>query len=262
MAELGSHQLDASSIFLGKVHPLAVQGVGTRSFFGGPKDLPFRNNRQIDDHIFVTFEFPGKNHPLGANHGTDRKDVVVVTYSSVSTNSLEEYGECVMGSRGTLIVEKEQDVFLYRERDPRKRTDGPPRSTTLKVESSDGGKPVLDSGGTWGGPSVAAAPSATAGAGAKAGVRISRGYTEEMEDFAYCIRQWPTSSGYEMRKDDKGKDVYIHRLPRCHGKVAMADAIIALTANSAMSLNKRIEFKEAHFSADPLAELPEGEKRI
>ena len=27
MAELGSHQLDASSIFLGKVHPLAVSGV-------------------------------------------------------------------------------------------------------------------------------------------------------------------------------------------------------------------------------------------
>ena len=28
MAELGSHQLDACSIFLGKVHPLAVSGVG------------------------------------------------------------------------------------------------------------------------------------------------------------------------------------------------------------------------------------------
>src|SRR5947209_12338498 len=28
MAELGSHQLDASSIFLGKVRPLAVSGIG------------------------------------------------------------------------------------------------------------------------------------------------------------------------------------------------------------------------------------------
>src|SRR5207247_204162 len=31
MAELGSHQLDACSIFLGKVHPLAVTGVGYKS---------------------------------------------------------------------------------------------------------------------------------------------------------------------------------------------------------------------------------------
>src|SRR5262245_14896470 len=36
MAELGSHQLDACSIFLGKVHPLAVSGVGTHSFYGFP----------------------------------------------------------------------------------------------------------------------------------------------------------------------------------------------------------------------------------
>ena len=34
MAELGSHQLDACSIFLKHARPLAVSGVGTRSFFG------------------------------------------------------------------------------------------------------------------------------------------------------------------------------------------------------------------------------------
>src|SRR5262249_15659085 len=88
MAELGSHQLDAASIFLGKVKPLAVTGVGTRSFFG--KD---RNPREIDDHVFVTYEFPGKNHPRGPGRGRDENDVVVVTYSSISTNGFEPYGE-------------------------------------------------------------------------------------------------------------------------------------------------------------------------
>src|SRR5262245_5317730 len=34
MAELGSHQLDASSIVLGHVHPLAVSGVGGKFFYG------------------------------------------------------------------------------------------------------------------------------------------------------------------------------------------------------------------------------------
>src|SRR6202023_1626769 len=54
MAELGSHQLDACSIFLGKVHPLAVSGVGGKMYY--------HDEREVDDHVFVTFEFPGPNH--------------------------------------------------------------------------------------------------------------------------------------------------------------------------------------------------------
>ncbi len=68
----------------------------SRSFFG-----PGHNDRDIDDHVFATYEFPGKNY------AKDKHDVVVVTYSSISTNGFENYGECVMGDRGTLIVEKE-----------------------------------------------------------------------------------------------------------------------------------------------------------
>src|SRR6201999_1661912 len=83
MAELGSHQLDACSIFLGKKHPLAVTGIGGTFFY--------TDGREVDDHVFVTFEFPG--------HAKD--DHVVVTYSSINTNSFEKYGETIMGSRGT-----------------------------------------------------------------------------------------------------------------------------------------------------------------
>src|SRR5262245_38864187 len=118
MAELGSHQLDACSIFLGKVHPLAVTGIGTHSFYGFTPDDKKPNPREIEDHVFVTFEFPGKNHPKGPNKGSDPHDVVVVTYSSISTNGFEPYGECVMGTRGTMVVESEQSVMLYKERDP------------------------------------------------------------------------------------------------------------------------------------------------
>ena len=53
MAELGSHQLDACSIFLGKKHPLAVTGIGGTYFY--------TDGREVDDHVFVTFEFPGKS---------------------------------------------------------------------------------------------------------------------------------------------------------------------------------------------------------
>ncbi|MEZ6147583.1 MAG: Gfo/Idh/MocA family oxidoreductase [Planctomycetaceae bacterium] len=34
MAELGSHQMDAASIFLGHVHPIAVSGYGGKNFYG------------------------------------------------------------------------------------------------------------------------------------------------------------------------------------------------------------------------------------
>ncbi len=60
MAELGSHQLDACSIFLGKKHPLAVTGIGGTFFY--------TDGREVDDHVFVTFEFPGKDYEPG-EHG-------------------------------------------------------------------------------------------------------------------------------------------------------------------------------------------------
>ena len=53
---------------------------------------------------------------------------------------------------------------------------------------------------------------------------VSRGYREEMEHFAYCIR---------MRDPDKPEE---SPKPRCHGRVAMADAIVAHLTSA--SLNK------------------------
>lgn len=237
MAELGSHQLDACSIFLGKVHPLAVTGVGAHSFYGSTPGDHKPNPREIDDHVFATYEFPGKNHPKGPNKGTDPNDVVVVTYSSISTNGFEPYGECIMGSRGTMLVESEQNVYLYTERNPNQKGAGPSRTVQASVSTSGGGAPVVEAGPTWGGPAAAASK-----AGATAAV--SRGYREEMEDFAYCVRMWGQGSGSDRR------------LPRCHGPVAMADAIIALTSNIAMKKRERIVFDDKWF--DPAsADVPD-----
>ena len=47
--------------------------------------------------------------------------------------------------------------------------------------------------------------------------------------------------------------------PRCHPKVALADAVIALTTNIAARKGERIEFKEAWFDPDS-DETPEGVK--
>src|SRR3954453_147837 len=128
MAELGSHQLDACSIFLGKKHPLAVTGIGGTFFY--------TDGREVDDHVFVNFEFPGKGE----------KDHTVVTYSSINTNGFENYGEELMGSRGTMIVEGEKEILLYKEidRNTWKPGAGGPRTTSITMETKAGGKPVME----------------------------------------------------------------------------------------------------------------------
>ena len=146
MAELGSHQLDAVSIFLSslrddgkKVHPLSVHAVGGRHIM--PLD------RDAEDHVYCMFEFPGpeysktfdvgyydrvENYPASVRndktkqlervgplpgYGTDPNKKVVVTYSSINGNGFGGWGEVVLGSKGTLILDKETDVLLYRNSD-------------------------------------------------------------------------------------------------------------------------------------------------
>jgi predicted dehydrogenase len=273
MAELGSHQLDACSIFLGKVKPLSVVGVGGRYFYGDanrPGSGP--NPRESDDHVFVTYEFPGKRYFARDDKGrvliennkpkvADPSDIVVVTYTSVNTNGFEQYGECLMGTRGTMIVESEQNVYLFKEKDPTKRAESDARATNVTVTTGGGGKPVLDSSSTWGGPSGAVVKEGGSTAA------VSRGYREEMEHFAFCVRELP--DGADPYATDANGDYILakdKRLPKCHGEVAMVDAILALTANMAMKHRTRISYEENwgwFDAANP--EVPEtkyGEKPV
>ncbi len=221
MAELGSHQLDACSIFLDKKHPLAVTGIGGTFFY--------TDGREVDDHVFTLFEFPGKGE----------KDRVVVTYSSINTNSFDGYGEMVMGSEGTMIVSQEKEILLYKEAGNASLS----RTTSVSVEGQ-GKKPLETS------PSLAG-PSAATALGALATAEPSRGYREELEHFAYCVRH----GDHSHYNDDKDHQ------PRCRGEVAMADAIIALTSNMAMRQNRRIEFDPRWFDYTS-SETPERNPAI
>ena len=226
MAGLGSHQLDASSIFVSsqanegvKVYPIAVQGIGFRSLF--------HEDRDVDDHVHCNFEFPGKHYYEDIQKQAKVKDPnskIVVTYSSINGNGFGGYGEVVLGTGGTLILDRESEVMLYK---------GGDANTKIEVKES-GGKAAMSSYETGGGPPVAVAAAATK--------NVSRGYKEEMEHWAWCIRN-PAPE---------------HQ-PKCGAKVAMADAIIALTSNIAMKQGKRIEFKkewfDIHDDASPEVDL-------
>jgi predicted dehydrogenase len=228
MAELGSHQLDAAGIFVSATHgkgkkikPLTVTAVGNRSIF--PAD------REIDDHVYCMYEYPAPGYFDDAGKIADPNKKIVVTYSSINGNGFGGYGEVVMGTAGTLILEQEQDVMLYKDAD---------KETRVTVASKKDGATVLETTETKSGPALAAA----AGGG---DAPPSRGYTEEMEHWAWCIRN-PAPENQ----------------PRCKPEVALADAVIALVSNIALAnptSQPRIEFKPEWFDIASDA-TPEGDK--
>src|SRR5262249_8134673 len=163
-------------IFLGKVHPLAVSGVGGKFFY--------RDEREVDDHVYVTFEFPGPGYFHKDKDGNptrqvkDADDRVVVTYSSINTNTFEPYGEAVVAHRAAWGGGGGAPAMPTPERDPNAKAGARPTGTA--VSSAGGGKPALESSGSTG---AVAPPTLVAGA------PVSRGYTEEMAHFAFCVRE-------------------------------------------------------------------------
>jgi predicted dehydrogenase len=215
MAELGSHQLDASGIFISalrkdgkKAHPLSVHTVGGRHLF--PLD------RDADDHVYAMYEFAGPHYEPGfdvgfrddrANYPDPKKGLpgfsedpnkrIVVTYSSINGNGFGGYGEIVMGTKGTLVLEREQEVMLYAGSD----------TTSRVTVKEDGGSVTMDT--------QASGPAGAVAKAAESMGPVSRGYTEQIEHWAWCIR-------------NPGNQ------PRCKPEVALGDAVIALATNVAM----------------------------
>jgi len=225
MAELGSHQLDAASIFISAMHggkkqlPLRVHAMASRPIF--PVD------RDVEDHVYCLFEFPAPDYDPKDEQG--REKTITVAYASINGNGYGGYGETVFGTEGTLLLEREEEALLYRTHET---------TTKIKVSGSSDPKrpgPIME-------PSDDGDPVAAAVATQGLGTDISRGYTEQIEHWAWCIRN----------PDAENK-------PHCHPKVALADAVIALTSNLAASEGKQIEFNPAWF--DPASdETPDGEK--
>jgi predicted dehydrogenase len=221
MAELGSHQLDAAGIFISclnedhkKALPLTVSALGGRQIF--PLD------RECEDHVYCIYDFPGPGYK------EDKNKTIGVTYSSINGNGFGGYGETVLGTKGTLILEREQEVMLFK---------GSKTSTKVTVgKAKSGGGPTLDTTESGGGEAAAIGKKAL-----ETGPP-SRGYTEEIEHWAWCIRN----------PDPANK-------PRCNPTVALGDAVIALTTNIAIRENRRIEFNPEWFKIDS-DETPEGIK--
>ncbi len=223
MAELGSHQLDACSIFLGKKHPLAVTGIGGTFFY--------TDGREVDDHVFTVFEFPGKGE----------KDRVVVTYSSINTNSFDGYGEHGDGLEGDDDRQPgEGDPAVQGSGQPgrvaddqRDRGDARARSPRWRPARARPARPRRRRWEAWPRPTPRAA--------------IARSSSTSPTASATA-----TQSNYHADKEHQ---------PRCRGEVALADAVIALTSNIAMRQKRRIDFDPRWFDYQS-SETPESAPAI
>ncbi len=227
MAELGSHQLDAASICIAAVHggvkqhPLTVAAAGNRPLF--PAD------RDIEDHVCCIFEFPAPGYNADDPVAAAKK--IGVQYASINGNGNGGYGETVLGTEGTLVLEREQDVMLFKVANTeattkvlagKKRKGQPDAKPSLEIDENGDEQ--------------------SAAIGRLAMLPAGRGYAEELEHWAWCIRNRAPEN-----------------LPHCHPTVALGDAVIALVANKAVREGLRIDFKPEWFDPEK-PDTPEGDK--
>lgn len=106
-AELASHQVNATNWFL-DAEPTAVFAAGGLCRFNDGR-------REVYDHVYATFEYP---------HGR------TAVFTSIESNAFDQYYEAFFGTKGTLILERERDAYLFDE--------GGGRTTGVEVTPKSG----------------------------------------------------------------------------------------------------------------------------
>jgi len=234
MVELGSHQIDAAAIFMAanrdyyldkigsdeprgeKVYPLKVHVSSNRNIFG--------LDREVCDHVTVLVEYPAPDYDPTTVAG--RMRTVCMQYSTINGNGFGTYGEIVYGTDGTLVLTQELRSELF-------RAGGADAAARVAARAAEAAS--LDT--------QASGPEHEAAGGGAA--EVSRGYNEQLQHFAWCIRNNPNATDPIMQ-------------PRCHPKVALADSVISLVTNIAADTGQSIEFNDKWFDIDDDA-TPEAE---
>lgn len=217
MSELGSHQLSAVDILLSSFleasqrHPLQASGWSSRSLFSV--------DREVEDHVSNVIAFPSPGYDSRDLQG--RRKTIGLQYSAINGNGFGGYGEIVFGTKGTLVVERETEAMLFRVGDTASKIRVAVRDGKALLVTEAGGDPV------------------SAAVGNMATVEVSRGYKEELEHWASCIRN-PAPENQ----------------PRCHPRVGLANAVVALVSGMAARRGQAISFRKEWF--DPASdETPE-----
>jgi predicted dehydrogenase len=188
LCELGSHQITAASWFFDS-HPIAVYTTGGT--------YRYKDGREVYDHVFATFNYPG-----------DRTAI----FTSIQSNAFEDYYELYMGTKGTLILTKELEAYLFTEPGVGEPAGQP---TRLEISRQSSG-PVADS-------SASQAAGTTQRTVNQGDAIVNKGiaYQNEIAEFCTSIRT--------------GSPV------RCGGEKAMTSAVAILTGNASAEKGMKLE---------------------
>jgi predicted dehydrogenase len=193
LCELGSHQIAAASWFLDS-HPESVYTTsGT---------YQFKDGREVADHVFATFNFPGGR---------------TATFSSIQSNKFDDYYEMYMGTKGTLVMTKELDSYLFHE--------GDQSGAQTRVElSKQTTAPVADASASQAADTTARAIDSGVGNMLDKGIS----YRNEIAEFCSAIRT--------------GSPV------RCGGQRGMESAVAILTGNLAAEKRTQLDIPTSHLA--------------
>lgn len=194
LCELGSHQITATSWFFDSAPDSVYTTGGT---------YRFKDGREVYDHVYATFNYPGSR---------------TATFSSIQSNAFEQNYEMFMGTKGTLIMTRELDAFLFNEGEG---------GTQTRVEISRQSGPVADASASQAADTNARTVENVLGA-----ANLDRGisYRTEISEFCGAVR-----TGTPIR---------------CGGAKAMASAMAILAGNKSADEQKKLDI-EANSRSDP-----------
>ncbi|MGH9901845.1 MAG: Gfo/Idh/MocA family protein, partial [Pyrinomonadaceae bacterium] len=191
MAELGSHQLTVASWFF-DAPPEAVYTTGGIH--------RFNDGREVFDHVYATFEYSGGR---------------TATFTTVESNSFEEAYEMFTGTKGTLVLKRELEAYLFNEGEGRQAAQAA-QATRVEV-SPQTSNPVADASASR---PTAESGDRTVSAATQAQTERGISYQNEIAGFCSAIR-----TGSPLR---------------CGPEKAMRSAVTVLTANRAAEQRTRL----------------------
>ena len=151
LAELASHQVNVVNWFFEAV-PDVVHGTGGIH--------RWKDGREVDDHVYATFEYPGGR---------------TATFSSIESNAFDHFYEAFFGTRGTLVLRGETEAYLFEE-------GGGARPTGIEVSAASSG-PVLEASESRVAEAAGRSTSATSGGGDRLA-----SYRHQISGFCSTIR--------------------------------------------------------------------------
>ncbi len=149
LAELASHQVNISNWFFGAVPEAVLASGGV---------YRFKDGREVEDHVYATFEYPNGR---------------TAVFSTIESNEFDDYYEKFLGTKGTLILSREREAYLFEE--------GSEKPTGVETTAKAAG-PALEASETR--PTAGGARAATS---ADTGERTSS-YRLEISEFCAAIR--------------------------------------------------------------------------